>query len=773
MKRIMTAMAVGAVCVTAVRAEWVANGETATADYLTAGNWAGGEIDDTFLDAIYWRGMTLYFTNDHTVAGDLVSMWDGANAGTHLTLADDGGGRTLTLAGNVVHQPGIILSYEMFGKEELELRLGNDGMAIHVPDTGTPHAFWAGTATKAHNIVINSWLTGDGDIVKRGAGTLTIANNLNTFTGTLTAHDGILCLYGAQALPSDANSVVTLDNAVLQIDYGWLANWSSGVAGRRFAFTNGTIRIPNNAWGCDGILCADTPIVKDGMGTLRLYGDQTNAFTRGMIVKNGTVTLDSPESVGHDMAGNDFVVNGGSVVLGSGIELGSLQKAVADTTEGHLGGIGVTGNNTLFPAIGVIGDGRGVAMVTGRSQPVQADPWLMFCVTNGWYIGGIGTAYFWPSQPLPAVDDKTYRLGGGGSGTLILDAPNVVSGDHGLIVGSPKRGGLGGVNLRERQDYTGPTLIHAPAAYPGHGLVFALMAGSENPVSLATSEIRIRSATEAMADFVIQSVDNAFVQRVPATSPMVFESAGVPNAPNPNDATLRIDPNPVNGATAVHGIGPLVLLSGRAKIIQGFGSMGASPFFLKTEAGTLTRMNRSIASVQRRHETEESSGVCNPPLGTWRTASANLVPGGNQFTLSAPWPFVSGNGASGTAQPIIPFVYGSGNGIVRPFSLVTYDETDGFRTLRTAMDADGNPAEFCVNPDFTLVSPDDNIYIATAQTVSDSVTVGSLLLDGTLTIAEDTVLTVKHGVMAGYPVAGADGVGESCVVDFGDAEGFL
>ena len=133
-------------------------------NYTNVMNWAGGVIDDDFSGVTLTGATTLYFTGDHaTGANGLSTSYTGNYA---LTLRSSGGDRTLTLNGDVVHQP--------VSAPTLTFGATGTGNGLNLDLGGGNRTFYAGFDDSARRITIARGVLSNGGFVKAGRGQMDI-----------------------------------------------------------------------------------------------------------------------------------------------------------------------------------------------------------------------------------------------------------------------------------------------------------------------------------------------------------------------------------------------------------------------------------------------------------------------------------------------------------------------------------------------------------------------------------------------------------------------
>jgi autotransporter-associated beta strand protein len=192
-------------------AGWIGATGGGYSDYLNTGNWAGGVIDDSFAGVPFSANTFLYFLADHaTISGGLNTTF-GHTAGMTLFLEGSGGARTLTLNGDVLHQPtGASTGNLTFGSTAaanvLNLNLG-----------GGTRTFYAGTNTVGRSIEIRNDIS-NGSLVKDGAGQLQL-RGATTYTGSTTLYRGNTQLAASGAIANTSQIVLDARVAATSLEF--------------------------------------------------------------------------------------------------------------------------------------------------------------------------------------------------------------------------------------------------------------------------------------------------------------------------------------------------------------------------------------------------------------------------------------------------------------------------------------------------------------------------------------------------------------------------
>ncbi len=207
-------------------------------------------------------------------------------------------------------------------------------------------------------------ISGAGNMVKRGAGTLSLYGT-NTYSGTTTIEAGRLALNTSNALGTSSAVALTGSTAILDasaVSTNLTLRNLSGVGGSQVLLSGKSATLSNSANTIfAGTLSTGMPnntnLTKDGAGTLTLSGD-TSGVRLGMYVANGTLALAGTASlanaayVGVDSGSFDIsgvsgpgtaiqtvYGNGGTVVLGSKT-LEIVNASLGNTYAGIISGTG-------------------------------------------------------------------------------------------------------------------------------------------------------------------------------------------------------------------------------------------------------------------------------------------------------------------------------------------------------------------------------------------------------------------------------------------------
>lgn len=301
-----------------------------------------------------WNAGSTNWTN---AAGTIPSAWNsmtavfGGLSGGTVTVAG-----TMSVAGLQFTTTGYTLAGGM-----LEISDPSTGL---LADAGV-------TAT------IASTITGDGGLVKQGAGTVVLSGT-NDFEG------GTQILAGTLQVSADANLGAAAGE--LTLNGGTLATTASFDTGRGVTLTgSGTLAVASGTTlGLTGTVGGSGALIKQGAGTLALSG--TNGYLGGTILAEGTVRVSADANLGALSGGLSFF--GGTLATTA-----SFDTARTVTLAGN--GTFAVANGTTLGLTGLV-TGPGALVKQGQGT-------LVLSGTVNDYIGGTD------------VEAGTLRLGAAGA----------------------------------------------------------------------------------------------------------------------------------------------------------------------------------------------------------------------------------------------------------------------------------------------------------------------------------------------------------------------
>ncbi|MEI4505950.1 autotransporter-associated beta strand repeat-containing protein [Sphingopyxis sp. CCNWLW253] len=324
------------------------------------------------------------------------------------------------------------------------------------------------------------------NFTKTGAGTLTLANDTNDFTGIVTVSGGLLAadtladggLVSGTGRASSASANLVLAGGGLQ--------YTGGTASTNRGFTlgvgNGTVDVANGATTLtvSGTAVGTGRLFKAGNGTLILSG--TNSYTGGNTVNAGILRAGSTQAFGL-ASGSMTLANTAGVLL----DLSGLNNAVGPLSGGGASGGNVTlGSATLTinggggNYSGVISGTGGVTRTGGGTQTfngcnniytgptsLQGAALSVDCLANGGVASGIGASGSASTNLVlnngglnytgsTVTIDRGFQLAGGASTIGVISASTTLE-FTGAIVGggSLNKAGAGTLILSGTSSSTG------------------------------------------------------------------------------------------------------------------------------------------------------------------------------------------------------------------------------------------------------------------------------------------------------------------------------
>ena len=275
------------------------------------------------------------------------------------------------------------------------------------------------------------YFTGNMNLVKSGAGTLTLTNSNNNYTGYTEIIAGTLMLGANDVLPDTS---VMLDPSTL-IDFNGFSDTLGSITGSgEINFGNSTLDIDtSNNSSFSGTLAGTGGFTKTGTGTLIL--STANTFSGLTTVAGGTLELTNPNALG--------TVSSAIVDPGATLELNGTTPATT---------IALTLNGT---GVG----GAGALLDTGTST----------------WNGNITLASNSSIGTVLAADILTINGLIDGAANLILSGPGTINldgavGSNQALTGLTSNAGTtningGSVNTTGAQNYNDPTFMGANTSF--------------------------------------------------------------------------------------------------------------------------------------------------------------------------------------------------------------------------------------------------------------------------------------------------------------------
>lgn len=282
----------------------------------TAGGTNGTLRFDSSFNLETTRAITLMEGGGTIDTQGYITNIDQTIAGTG-TLTKTGSG-TLTLNATNSYIGGTVLKEGVLGINS-DSALGNSSSRLVMYDTttlqlngdvnsnravtlaGRPSSIMT-INTQANNGTFNGNIDGLGSLVKTGSGTLSLYGN-NLYQGGTKVKEGTLAINSDASL-GGVNGLLELErNTTLKLDGNVYMNSRPVIIG---GGDNATLpqSVTIDTQGYTGVISQNidqnagekTELIKTGTGTLGLYGN--NTYSGGTWVKNGTVAITSPLSLG-------------------------------------------------------------------------------------------------------------------------------------------------------------------------------------------------------------------------------------------------------------------------------------------------------------------------------------------------------------------------------------------------------------------------------------------------------------------------------------------
>lgn len=281
------------------------------------------------------------------------------------------GSSTLALSGSNSFENGLILeggtlivaNSSALGSGSCNLSSGtlqiNNGMTLsNIFVTGAA----AVVVPNSSAVILVGTITGTGNFIKSGAGTLTLENAANDYTGTTTISGGVLAISSPGTLPS-TTAVAIASGATLNIAQGVTATVTS-ITGTGGLVINGALTVGEGTLTAtlSNFLTGSGTLTKLGTGTLAVTGT-TNNFSGEVIVNDGvlitlasaclgtgTLSVNSNGTVG--LEGEITPTNGAISLSGTLLNIFGINSYSATMTLGGNATVGaLSGVLTLGPIV--------------------------------------------------------------------------------------------------------------------------------------------------------------------------------------------------------------------------------------------------------------------------------------------------------------------------------------------------------------------------------------------------------------------------------------
>ncbi|MDR6635759.1 fibronectin-binding autotransporter adhesin [Phyllobacterium sp. 1468] len=247
----------------------------------------------------------------------------------------------------------------------------------------------------------------DASLTKSGAGTLTLANAANTYTGVTTVSAGTLSVNtlanggvasGIGASSADSANLVLQNTGGLQYTGGTVSSdrgFTLGAGGGRI-----DVSAPAAALTLSGVATGAGGLIKEGAGTLVLSG--SNSYTGGTTISAGTLRAGSVQAFGSQTA--LMTVNAGATLdlAGFANTVGALSgggNVILGSATLTSGGVNGTFTGTISGSGGFTRMGGGTQTITGCNNSYTGATTVngggtlsVNCLANGGLASGIGAS---------------------------------------------------------------------------------------------------------------------------------------------------------------------------------------------------------------------------------------------------------------------------------------------------------------------------------------------------------------------------------------------
>ena len=303
-------------------------------------------------------------------------------------------------------------------------------------------------------------------ISKADAGTWTLTNTGNTYTGGTSVAAGTLSLGASDALGSGAVTVTggTLQLGTFSDTVGMVAISGGTIDGSTGVLSGSRV----NATGASTISA-----ILGGSGSLNKFVSATstsltkaNTYSGGTNVYSGTLAVGASGTLGQNVSGNGININEQGILTLAAVGNSGSNQAItltsSSSTDGRIGNLAVLGLGFNGLPAGAISQANTVGGVIALNGVTGYNTDLSTLLTGkNLFLGSIGTSTFTgAASTVAAGNGALYRLGGGG-GQITFNTTNMFTSTNGVQVGSFLTNGGGTVVISESQNYSGATTINA------------------------------------------------------------------------------------------------------------------------------------------------------------------------------------------------------------------------------------------------------------------------------------------------------------------------
>ncbi len=440
------------------------SGDDNVHSYTNPSNWLNGQITDSFANITLTDNTTLYFSANHTTAGDMVFTY-GSGQKTLWLMSASSTAYTLSLTGNI------------------DVNILGGTNSLYFGSASNPLSVAMGSAQRVFNIAadnsvyIDSNLTGTGGLNVSGGGILTLRGT-KTYSGptlissgTLAAGDG-----GAPSATTNlpASTVVTIGSGgTLQLNgLGTSTSNSETIAG---LVGSGAVTAPSSTMQ----LTVANPSPGTFSGTIT--GTALSFFQAGPAAEtfSGSATYGGSTTVtggnliltGSISGTSNLFVKQGFATIATGASLTTINYSSIGQSAGDAGTLNVSGSLTVpgdlnigdVSATGVMNLSSGAVIacdtlyvgkyVTSKGTVNQTGGTVaQIGGSNDWRIGGAGSSADATAVGVYNISSgslnsgvSNFQIGAYGTGTLNQSGGSVVSSGYLSIGRFP--GGVGYCNI--------------------------------------------------------------------------------------------------------------------------------------------------------------------------------------------------------------------------------------------------------------------------------------------------------------------------------------
>ena len=241
------------------------------------------------------------------------------------------------------------------------------------PNAATRAANLAALGVHTNTLTANGLITGSGQLIKTGAGTLVLTNSGNNFTGGTTINGGTLSSSASAALGAASGSLTINPTGVLQATGSYSTSRVVTLGGSGGASSGGTLDVTGaNVMTRTGVISGSGSLTKTGTGTLSLTA--ANTFTGDFYINGGTVTVNNSQSLGPQPTLGSALY---SVHMANGTTLQTVISSYGGNRQFELvsgtatfdvtGGFTQQRNGLIYGAGGLIKAGTGTQILTNAN----------------------------------------------------------------------------------------------------------------------------------------------------------------------------------------------------------------------------------------------------------------------------------------------------------------------------------------------------------------------------------------------------------------------